>query len=68
MCDIAPLQMRCIYDGYQNKLMSCSVNMLECSFTELIQSIPIIWNTVLDYRCKNFTLDTEYYERNKRNG
>lgn len=52
MCDIAPFQMKCVYEDFD--LTVCAVNKLCFALTELKQSIPFFGKYVSEYRCPHF--------------
>lgn len=54
MCDIAPLQMKCVNDELNNKLDCCKFAHLSQAWNNLQRSLPIIGNLFDEYHCLHF--------------
>ena len=52
MCEIAPLQMKCVYEGFD--MTACAVHKLNCALTELDQAIPFFGKYIPSYQCPDF--------------
>lgn len=52
MCDIAPFQMGCEFDGCN--LLCCRVHHLYQALSNLYQEIPIVKEIVSEYYCPDF--------------
>lgn len=53
-CPNSPLLLSCEYEEYHNRLLCCSVHILNGAFNELLRSLPIIGNWVDPYVCPDF--------------
>ena len=54
MCDIAPLQMKCENDEFNNKLDCCIHAHLSQAWDNLLHSIPVIGERFPEYHCPHF--------------
>ena len=52
MCDLAPEEQECTYDGFD--CIFCRAHKLRKAMTELNQSIPIIGKFIPDFHCPDF--------------
>lgn len=54
MCDIAPLQMKCENDEFNNKLDCCIHAHLSQAWDNFLHSIPVIGDRFHEYHCPHF--------------
>ena len=55
VCPCVPLfGIECEYEKYHKDLLGCSVHILNKSFRELCRTIPIIADSLEEYRCPDY--------------